>query len=83
MRFGGAVDFADGIWIGIDTDKPIGKTDGSVKGKPYFRCNSDYGVFLQAPSVDPDAVKQSTLLQTKLRKRGAHGEDRDHPRRRR
>ncbi|OCK80188.1 hypothetical protein K432DRAFT_50544 [Lepidopterella palustris CBS 459.81] len=41
-----------GPWIGIALDEPTGKNDGSVKGKRYFTCAANCGVFVRPERVE-------------------------------
>lgn len=41
-----------GYWVGIKYDEPLGKNDGSVKGKRFFDAPPGYGAFLR-----PDKIK--------------------------
>lgn len=43
---------APGFWVGIQYDEPLGKHDGTVKGKRYFDCPPLHGVLIR-----PDKVK--------------------------
>ncbi|XP_047216718.1 kinesin-like protein KIF13A isoform X2 [Girardinichthys multiradiatus] len=58
----GGVEFAKGIWIGVKLDLAVGKHNGTVQGRVYFRCPSGHGVFVKPsrltrgqPSMDTDA----------------------------
>lgn len=50
---GKSVEFADGEWIGVEFDEPVGKNDGSVQGIQYFRCRADHGLFVRPSQMRP------------------------------
>eukprot|EP00933_Yihiella_yeosuensis_P078034 TRINITY_DN8910_c1_g1_i1.p1 TRINITY_DN8910_c1_g1~~TRINITY_DN8910_c1_g1_i1.p1 ORF type:complete len:297 (-),score=64.16 TRINITY_DN8910_c1_g1_i1:89-913(-) len=50
VKFIGTTEFADGKWVGIGLDTPAGKNDGSVKGKQYFSCEANHGLFVSFSS---------------------------------
>ena len=54
VRFcGRPVDFADGEWIGVEFDEPVGKNNGSVQGVEYFRCRHNHGLFVRPNQIRP------------------------------
>ncbi|KAM9989018.1 hypothetical protein ACTFIY_005047 [Dictyostelium cf. discoideum] len=51
VQYVGTVEFSSGVWIGVELDLPLGKNDGSVKGKQYFQCSPKYGCFAKPKNV--------------------------------
>ncbi|XP_029354961.1 kinesin-like protein KIF13B isoform X1 [Echeneis naucrates] len=47
VRYIGATQFAEGVWVGVELDTPVGKNDGSVGGQRYFLCKPGYGVLVR------------------------------------
>uniref|UniRef100_A0A7N6BGG2 Kinesin family member 13A n=1 Tax=Anabas testudineus TaxID=64144 RepID=A0A7N6BGG2_ANATE len=47
VHYVGGVEFAKGIWIGVKLDMAVGKHNGTVQGRVYFRCPPGHGVFVK------------------------------------
>ncbi|TWW67174.1 Kinesin-like protein KIF13B [Takifugu flavidus] len=47
VRYMGLTQFAEGLWVGVELDTPVGKNDGSVGGHRYFHCKPGYGVLVR------------------------------------
>ena len=39
--------FAPGKWVGVELGEPSGKNNGTVKGKAYFTCPENCGLFVR------------------------------------
>ena len=51
VMYTGALDGKPGYFVGVKYDEPLGKNDGSLNGKSYFKCNPNYGGFLKPDFV--------------------------------
>lgn len=51
VRYAGTTGFAKGNWFGVALDKPEGKHNGMVKGKRYFDCPAQHGVFVRMNKI--------------------------------
>ena len=62
VRYLGSTEFAPGYWAGLELDEPMGKNDGSVAGKRYFWCPTNYGLFTPASKV----IRSATYVRDPL-----------------
>lgn len=51
IRYAGYVDFSKGYWFGIELSEPNGKNNGTIKGKTYFTCPTNHGIFTQSSKI--------------------------------
>lgn len=59
LRYLGEPEFAEGVWCGIELDKPDGKNNGSKHGIRYFTCEANHGVFVPLAKVELDSSRRS------------------------
>lgn len=59
LRYYGCPEFAEGLWCGVELDKPEGKNNGSKHGIRYFTCEPGYGVFVPVGKVERDSSRRS------------------------
>lgn len=51
VMFVGEIENKEGVWVGLELDKPIGKNSGSYKGKKYFECKPNHGIFIKYEKI--------------------------------
>ena len=51
-RYYGQLEFAGGVWCGIELDEASGRNNGSARGIRYFSCEQDHGIFVQLSRVE-------------------------------
>ncbi|XP_075883883.1 kinesin-like protein KIF13A isoform X3 [Nelusetta ayraudi] len=67
VHYVGGVEFAKGIWIGVKLDMAVGKHNGTVQDRVYFRCPPGHGVFVKpsrltrCPPPSMDAEPQTLI----------------------
>lgn len=66
LKYLGNTDFGAGVWAGVELEEPLGKNDGSVAGKRYFKCEPNYGLFAPVTKIQ----KLTSKLQEQLNKGG-------------
>eukprot|EP00484_Ammonia_sp_Unknown_P026595 CAMPEP_0197031898 /NCGR_PEP_ID=MMETSP1384-20130603/10730_1 /TAXON_ID=29189 /ORGANISM="Ammonia sp." /LENGTH=856 /DNA_ID=CAMNT_0042461477 /DNA_START=22 /DNA_END=2589 /DNA_ORIENTATION=+ len=59
VKFMGSVDDKPGTYYGVELNAPQGKNNGTVKGRYYFKCNKNYGIFLKIKEIEPLAGGQA------------------------
>lgn len=52
VHFYGKTKFAQGVWVGIELDAPLGNHSGTIKGETYFTCKEKHGVFVRPAQVE-------------------------------
>lgn len=80
IRYVGLVAFAEGVWFGVELEKPVGKHNGEVLGRTYFRTAPKHGTFVRAESLTPytaeteAAAKLGSVMKMSLVKKKTKGE---------
>uniref|UniRef100_A0AAQ5YK05 Kinesin family member 13A n=1 Tax=Amphiprion ocellaris TaxID=80972 RepID=A0AAQ5YK05_AMPOC len=67
VHYVGGVEFAKGIWIGVKMDMAVGKHNGTVQGRVYFRCPPGHGVFVKPSRLTRGPPSMDTEPQTLIR----------------
>uniref|UniRef100_A0A803TNV9 Kinesin family member 13A n=1 Tax=Anolis carolinensis TaxID=28377 RepID=A0A803TNV9_ANOCA len=64
VRYVGPVDFSTSTWVGVELHFPVGKHDGTVKGREYFRCKPQHGVFVRPECLTKTPTTTKTRSST-------------------
>ncbi|KAM4601055.1 kinesin-like protein KIF13A isoform 4-T4 [Polymixia lowei] len=67
VHYVGGVEFAKGIWVGVQLDLAVGKHNGTVQGRVYFRCPPGHGVFVKPSRLTRGPPSMDTEPQTMIR----------------
>uniref|UniRef100_A0A3Q3E1Y8 Kinesin family member 13A n=1 Tax=Labrus bergylta TaxID=56723 RepID=A0A3Q3E1Y8_9LABR len=67
VHYVGGVEFAKGIWIGVKLDMAVGKHNGTVQDRVYFRCPPGHGVFVKPSRLTRGPPNMDTEPQTLIR----------------
>jgi len=62
VRHIGNIHFADGVWLGIELRRPVGKNDGSVGDHRYFTCKQNFGLFIRPNRATCRGINCAQLL---------------------
>nr|XP_009859104.1 tubulin-folding cofactor E-like [Ciona intestinalis] len=76
VKYKGHVNGESGEWIGIQLDYPIGKHNGTLRGRQYFKCPNNTGLFTHASNVRFRRItRRSRDAYRKVDKSWSDGED--------
>ena len=57
---------AEGVWVGVEYDEPLGKNDGSVNGVRCFECAMGHGSFMRPSKVEVGRKRERVIIQSML-----------------
>jgi len=56
VRFVGPVEFATGVFVGVELEDPVGYYDGTFMGQTYFKCEPGKGIFAHGSMLNEMAI---------------------------
>ena len=51
VRFKGYLNGTDGKWVGLELEYPFGNHNGCWRGRYYFKCKSNHGIFTHSSNI--------------------------------
>jgi len=61
IKYVGHVDFAEGLWLGVELKTAKGKHDGFVQGRRYFTCRPGHGLLVRPSRVSVRGINGAQL----------------------
>eukprot|EP01016_Furgasonia_blochmanni_P055210 TRINITY_DN919_c0_g1_i4.p1 TRINITY_DN919_c0_g1~~TRINITY_DN919_c0_g1_i4.p1 ORF type:complete len:190 (+),score=52.59 TRINITY_DN919_c0_g1_i4:511-1080(+) len=67
VKFIGKVpEIAEGYFVGVKLDEPMGKNNGSIKGTKYFDCPEKYGLIVRPDKIEVGDFPEIDLLDDEI-----------------
>jgi tubulin-folding cofactor B len=51
VKYKGGLSNVTGDWVGVELDQPVGKHSGIFKGREYFTCKTQHGIFVHPSRI--------------------------------
>lgn len=58
VKYKGGLANTKGDWVGVELDLPVGKHNGIYKGRQYFSCRTNHGIFVHPSNVRFNYLKR-------------------------
>lgn len=72
VKYIGEVEGKEGIWIGLELDKPLGKHNGTYESKKYFECSDYHGILYRQEKLKRDIhLNKNIMLKSTDEKSGS------------
>ena len=81
IRYIGPVEFAEGVWLGVELRTAVGKNDGTVQDKRYFTCKPNHGLIVRPSKVQYTHTQPAHAhahVQPRSNRRAQQGKARTH-----
>ena len=62
VRYIGPCELGEGMWVGVEFSKPIGKSDGKVNLRDYFKCKPNYAILVKPSKLSHRGINCQKLV---------------------